>query len=379
MTKKHLSKWVAIPLLTTLAFTGVGPVVQNVPTAYAASSLQTQANQYASELVTFFNGLDAHYDKIAKAKKTSNVGAYRKAVADAETYLYKQYVPASEIEKKYGKELGLIHLKMDAFKDSAEFALGAISMTYNQSISLERLAEITRIETEKSFGLGVQHAELLTKFIEKNKIKASRDLHFLAYGTELDGTKNYTVKKGDTLYGVAKANKTTVAAIKKLNSLKNDQLSIGQKLLVKGNNAVVTPPKEEAKPVVTKPVVSKTAKVTASVLNIRSGASTKDKVVGSVKKGNTVKVISVSGKWVKVSFGKVTGYIHSDYVKLDPTPTTPKPTTPVTPVAKSHTVQKGDTLYSISKKYNVTVSTLKSLNGLKADTIQLGKKLIIKK
>ena len=44
---------------------------------------------------------------------------------------------------------------------------------------------------------------------------------------------SYTVKKGDTLYGIATANKTTVDALKQLNGLKSNVLSIGQKLKVK--------------------------------------------------------------------------------------------------------------------------------------------------
>lgn len=43
----------------------------------------------------------------------------------------------------------------------------------------------------------------------------------------------YTVKKGDTLWGIATANKTTVDALKKLNNLKSNTLSIGQKIKVK--------------------------------------------------------------------------------------------------------------------------------------------------
>jgi len=43
----------------------------------------------------------------------------------------------------------------------------------------------------------------------------------------------YQVKKGDTLYSVARKFKTTVALIKEVNGLKNNSLSIGQRLLVK--------------------------------------------------------------------------------------------------------------------------------------------------
>lgn len=41
-------------------------------------------------------------------------------------------------------------------------------------------------------------------------------------------------------------------------------------------------------------------------------------------------------------------------------------------------VKKGDTLYSISKKTGTTVSKLKHLNGLKNDVIKVGQKLVLK-
>ncbi|MEV6165806.1 peptidoglycan-binding protein [Streptomyces sp. NPDC052052] len=48
-------------------------------------------------------------------------------------------------------------------------------------------------------------------------------------------TTTYTVKKGDTLSAIATAYETTVAALVKLNGLKNpDKLSVGQKLKVPG-------------------------------------------------------------------------------------------------------------------------------------------------
>lgn len=42
---------------------------------------------------------------------------------------------------------------------------------------------------------------------------------------------------------------------------------------------------------------------------------------------------------------------------------------------EEHIVQKGDTLYSISKRYNIQVEVLKSLNGLADNTISIGQKL----
>ena len=45
---------------------------------------------------------------------------------------------------------------------------------------------------------------------------------------------------------------------------------------------------------------------------------------------------------------------------------------------KSHLVIKGDTLYSISRKYGLTVEELKKINGLKNNEISIGQSLILK-
>lgn len=47
-------------------------------------------------------------------------------------------------------------------------------------------------------------------------------------------------------------------------------------------------------------------------------------------------------------------------------------------VSETYKVQKGDTLYQISKKYNITVEKLMSLNDLKDNSLSIGQELIIK-
>ena len=46
---------------------------------------------------------------------------------------------------------------------------------------------------------------------------------------------------------------------------------------------------------------------------------------------------------------------------------------------KTHTVKKGETLSSISKKYGCSVNDLKKWNNLKSNTVKVGQKLKIKK
>lgn len=45
----------------------------------------------------------------------------------------------------------------------------------------------------------------------------------------------------------------------------------------------------------------------------------------------------------------------------------------------THTVQKGETLYSISRRYQLTVDRLKQLNGLRDNIIEIGQELIIRR
>ena len=46
--------------------------------------------------------------------------------------------------------------------------------------------------------------------------------------------------------------------------------------------------------------------------------------------------------------------------------------------SENHIVTKGDTLYSISKRYGLTVEELKNLNGLSSNSISIGQTLVLK-
>lgn len=80
---------------------------------------------------------------------------------------------------------------------------------------------------------------------------------------------------------------------------------------------------------------------------------------------------------------EVLGQPYTPVVK-SPAPATrasdlPKPVQePVTLAAGSHMVQQGDTLYSISRKYNTTVDELMRINGLSGNAISIGQVLKVK-
>ena len=59
--------------------------------------------------------------------------------------------------------------------------------------------------------------------------------------------------------------------------------------------------------------------VTATTLNVRSGAGTSYSVLGSLSKGTKVEVISTTNGWSKISYNGSTGYVSSQYLSSSST------------------------------------------------------------
>ena len=167
----------------------------------------------------------------------------------------------------------------------------------------------------------------------------------------------YTVKKGDSLYSIAKIYNTTVSEIIKLNNLKSTNLSIGQTLRIPETNITVTtmPPS----------FTSYTVKKGDSLYSLakRYGISVDtiimDNALNSTNLsiGQVLKIRTADTTEIEECFG-------SSY-----NPSTSSDTT--------YTVKRGDSLYSIAKKYNTTVSDLISKNNLKNSNLSIGQVLKI--
>jgi len=132
----------------------------------------------------------------------------------------------------------------------------------------------------------------------------------------------YTVKKGETLFAIAKKNNTTVEKIKELNHLKSDKIRPDQVLIVNSKQIPATKPQL---------AVNK---------NVKDLNNIKDTVNKPEKKA-----------------------VNQPSQKTNP---------------KNYTVRKGDNLYAIAKKNHTTADKIKELNKLNSDKIQPGQKLILK-
>lgn len=218
------------------------------------------------------------------------------------------------------------------------------------------------------YGISNQFGVSVTELAELNNIKG--DILKVGQvltipgsaGTNPNNMFMYTVQKGDTLYSIAKKYNTTVNDIINLNYLKNTNLSIGQTLRIP---EMYTKEEDLILPNFSNYVVSKgdTLYSIAKKSNISVDTIKKDNALTS----NTLKI----GQNLKIR-------IPSNNIEIEecigPDYTPPKeniaPTT-------TYIVKKGDSLYSIAKKFNTTVDSIKRKNNLSSNTLQIGQKLNI--
>ena len=69
---------------------------------------------------------------------------------------------------------------------------------------------------------------------------------------------------------------------------------------------------------VTKPIevdAATTNGTVTSTVNIRTGASTKYRKIGKLKKGTNVKILSIKNGWYKVKYNNTTGWSSGKYIK----------------------------------------------------------------
>lgn len=209
-----------------------------------------------------------------------------------------------------------------------------------------------------------------------------------------EGEENvYIVQKGDTLYSVAMANNTTVDELKKANNLTSNILSTGQLLKIpsallpestyivkKGDSLYSIANKYNT----TVDELKRINNLTSNILSIGQVLKLpSDKVSDVEKEENTINytvqkgdsLYSIARKYsttidkIKDLNNLTTNLLSIGQVLLIPTDTN---------LETTYTVQKGDSLYSIAKKYDTTVDRLKQLNNLKSNLLSIGQILIVR-
>ena len=183
----------------------------------------------------------------------------------------------------------------------------------------------------------------------------------------------YQVKNGDYLGKIATKHNVSVAKIKKWNNMKNDNIRVGQKLIIYRGGSGPS-------------VAETTTSSSSSSSSSASSGSSQNKITYTVKSGDSLgKIAETHG--VGLSKLKEWNGLKSDSIKVGQkltiytkgAPT--KSTSSSSSSAKGHstyTVKSGDTFYSIAKNYpGVSAQNIMDYNGLKSSNLKPGMTLKI--
>ncbi|MBQ3020818.1 MAG: LysM peptidoglycan-binding domain-containing protein [Bacilli bacterium] len=206
----------------------------------------------------------------------------------------------------------------------------------------------------------------------------------------------YTVKKGDSLWSIANNYNTSVNTLKQLNNLTTNNLSIGQKLKLPeySDDEIIIPPSSNSYVVkkgdtlysiakdygITVDELKTTNNITNNTLSIGQvltipGESVTEPTTYTVKKGDSL--YSIANKYgTTVNDLKDLNKLSSNTLSIGQQLLLPGTTEEST--LNSYTVKSGDTIYSIARKYNLTVDELKELNNLTSNTLSIGQTLKVK-
>lgn len=199
----------------------------------------------------------------------------------------------------------------------------------------------------KKFNISVDELKKINN-LDSNLLYIGEELKLPSYETVTDSNITYIVSKGDTLYSIAAKNEISVNDLKKYNNLTSDNLYIGQELNIPSGTSIITPSENEV---------------------INEGS------IYEVKKGDTL--YSIAKKFnTTVDKIKEINSIVNDILTIGTSLLIP--TSNLSDIIV-HKVIKGDSLWSLSKKYNTTVDLIKQLNNLVSDIIIPGNELQIKR
>lgn len=185
----------------------------------------------------------------------------------------------------------------------------------------------------KKFGITVDELKKANN-LKSNLLSINQVLTIPKGSSTEDNDDYYIVKKGDSLWKIANQFNTTVDKLKEINKLSTNDLSVGQKLLIK-----------EKTPSTTK----------NNVYKVKAG-------------DNLYKIANMYN--VSVDDIKKANNLNSNLLTINQELIIPKSNT-------IYTVKSGDTLYSIARKYNTTVTDIVKLNDLSTNNLTIGQKLLI--
>ena len=225
-------------------------------------------------------------------------------------------------------------------------------------------------------------------------VKAVMQFMNYTYNPPGSGNIKYVVKAGDSLWAIANKFNTTVDAIMMLNNMTSTSLSIGQQLLIPGENVEPSPPAGNIVYVVKSgdslwSIAKKFETTVDELVRINKLTSTNLAIgqqlfvpgvsieipdpsltVYTVVAGDTLSSIARKFSTSTTAIIDINN-LTSDILQIGQRLIIPRATT------IKYIVRSGDSLWSIANRHNTTVDEIKRLNGLTSNLLSIGQELLI--
>lgn len=231
-------------------------------------------------------------------------------------------------------------------------------------------------------------------------VKAVTEYLGFKYTPPLDST-TYTVKKGDSLYSIARQFGITVNELKSSNNLTGDTLTVGQKLTIPQSD--VSGDLYQVQKGDTLYSISRKLGVPVADLRRANSLNTDTLTPGQLlvipstednndsTTTNTYIVARGDSLWTIANKNNITvdelkkannltsNTLSVGQVLVIPTSSSEIPTPPDNNVGyeTTYVVKNGDSLWSIANNYGITVDELKNANGITNNMLTIGQELII--
>ena len=208
----------------------------------------------------------------------------------------------------------------------------------------------------------------------------------------VSGSNYYVVKKGDSLWSIARANGLTVDELKSLNNLSSNVLHVGDTLLISsadstgddGNdNYYVVKSGDTLWSIARKYNLSVNELKTLNNLSSNALSVGQRLIVGKessndyvVSAGDTLWAIARKFN-VSVDDIKALNNLSSNNLSIGMTLKIPLYSNKQNEETNVYVVKSGDSLWSIARMFNSTVDEIKSLNGLKSNVLRIGQRLVV--
>ena len=208
----------------------------------------------------------------------------------------------------------------------------------------------------------------------------------------VSGSNYYVVKKGDSLWSIARANGLTVDELKSLNNLSSNVLHVGDTLLISSADSTGDDGNDNYYVVKSGDTLWSIArKYNLSVNDLKAlnnlssnVLSVGQRLIVGKESSNDYVVSAGDTLWaiarkfnVSVDDIKALNNLSSNNLSIGMILKIPLYSNKQNEETNVYVVKSGDSLWSIARMFNSTVDEIKSLNSLKSNVLRIGQRLVV--